>query len=179
METEAWKAIPGYPQHEVSDMGRVRGPQGLRALNMQNAGYQVVTLTSQPGATKTVHRLVCEAFLGPIPKGWCTNHKNGIKTDNRLANLEYVTRSQNNYDHLERVGKRATRKPLNDDWPRGEDHPRAKLSEQQVLGLHAMLAGGMNRREIAAKTGICYWTVRDILNGRSWAYLHPDPLLRR
>lgn len=45
--------------------------------------------------TCLVHRLVLEAFVGPCPPGYETNHGNGQKADNTLANLEYVTPSQN------------------------------------------------------------------------------------
>jgi hypothetical protein len=46
-------------------------------------------------ATKTVHRLVGEAFLGPLQLGMDTNHKDGVKTNNRVTNLEYVTEGEN------------------------------------------------------------------------------------
>lgn len=49
------------------------------------------------------HRLIWEATNGPIPEGMEINHINGIKNDNRLANLEVVTRSEN-ARHAYRVG---------------------------------------------------------------------------
>jgi hypothetical protein len=51
-----------------------------------------------------VHRLVWEYFNGPIPKGLTVNHINGIKTDNRLENLEVVTQAENNL-HYQRLRK--------------------------------------------------------------------------
>lgn len=45
---------------------------------------------------KYVHRLIWEAFNGPIPEGMQVNHKNEIKTDNRLCNLEICTSKYNN-----------------------------------------------------------------------------------
>jgi hypothetical protein len=55
--------------------------------------------------TKLVHRLMCEAFYGEIgyPQ---VNHKNGVRDDNRIENLEWCSASMNNY-HAYRVLKRA------------------------------------------------------------------------
>lgn len=59
-------------------------------------GYKEVAL-SKDGKTKTVllHRLIATHFVENPNNLPCVNHKNGIKTDNRIENLEWVTRSQN------------------------------------------------------------------------------------
>lgn len=59
-------------------------------------GYKEVAL-SKDGKTKTVllHRLIATHFVDNPDNLPCVNHKNGIKTDNRIENLEWVTRSQN------------------------------------------------------------------------------------
>jgi len=57
--------------------------------------HSVTILQSGKRRTQFVHRLVAEAFLGnPFNKAE-VNHLNGIKTDNRLENLEWVTHSEN------------------------------------------------------------------------------------
>lgn len=66
---------------------------------MANNGYLLFKSRShQNGARKNilVHRAVWQAFNGPIPQGLEINHKNCIRTDNSLNNLELVTPSQNN-----------------------------------------------------------------------------------
>ena len=72
------------------------------------AGYHRVNLFYLGKShNKYIHRIVAEAFLGPS-NGKEINHKNGNKTDNRVENLEWVTRSENvNHSYYE-LGYRVT-----------------------------------------------------------------------
>jgi hypothetical protein len=110
---EIWRSIPGYEEYyEVSNLGRVRrvkggcGTQGGRILKgvLQSTGYQVVTLSinSQP-IPFSIHRLVATAFLPNPENKPCVNHINGVKTDNRVENLEWTTYQENN-QHAWRTG---------------------------------------------------------------------------
>jgi len=45
--------------------------------------------------TKKIHRIIYEKFIGPIPEGYHVNHKNWLRDDNRIENLEAITREQN------------------------------------------------------------------------------------
>jgi hypothetical protein len=47
-----------------------------------------------------VHQLVLEAFVGPRPRGMESCHNNGNQTDNRLVNLRWDTKSENNLDRV-------------------------------------------------------------------------------
>ena len=101
-----WKSVEGYEGiYEVSEDGEVRSVDRIdsagrnlkgRVLKMQPApnGYLFVQLCANGvKAGKSVHRLVIEAFKGASEK-W-VNHMNGLKTDNRLINLEWMTPSEN------------------------------------------------------------------------------------
>ncbi|CAK0850600.1 unnamed protein product [Prorocentrum cordatum] len=79
----------------VSSFGRVQHRSGNIGVGTLTAsGYRVTTVA---GRIRRVHRLVAEAFLGPPPTPWHSqiNHKDGVKSNNHVANLEYATPSQN------------------------------------------------------------------------------------
>lgn len=82
-----WKPIPSEPGCEASNDGRIRrGDRELRQAN-QN-GYRVVRLQKR---SRTVHRLVAEAFLGPAGPLNLVHHRDRQKANNAVENLEYVT----------------------------------------------------------------------------------------
>jgi hypothetical protein len=76
---------------EISVKGKI-----LKNYKAKN-GYYVVNLCGVDGhKQRYVHDLVARAFLGEKPKRHTVNHIDGIKTNNNLQNLEYVTYSENN-----------------------------------------------------------------------------------
>ena len=88
--------------HMVSDQGQVWSLHRQRLLVgvLSRRGYLVVSGGRLKKASVYVHRLVLEAFVGPMPAGGVTRHLNGIKADNRLENLTYGTHSENAADTL-------------------------------------------------------------------------------
>jgi len=101
---EVWKDIQGFEgRYQVSNLGNVKSLNfnntgKVRLLNNKNLvkGYPFVTL-SKNGKYKnyTIHRLVSLAFIQNPSNKPAVNHINGIKTDNRAVNLEWVTQSEN------------------------------------------------------------------------------------
>lgn len=98
--SEAWRAIPGFPGYEASDQGRVRSARGVLKPWLSN-GYSIVGLRQTGRTVKVnVHRLILLAFHGkPGPK-MDARHLNGDKSDNRLINLAWGTRSENIRDQV-------------------------------------------------------------------------------
>lgn len=109
---EQWRPVVDWEGiYEVSDLGRVRrirrGP-GVRSVGkplrgtVDQHGYPVVDLCDR-GRRKNakVHRLVADAFLGPLPEGMETRHLNGDPGDARLVNLKYGTHAENMRDMVE------------------------------------------------------------------------------
>ena len=101
---EIWKSIIGYEGlYEASNFGRIRslnykhtGETRILKLGKSTGGYLQVNLCKN-GKVKMclIHRLVFEAFNGKIPEGYDVNHINENKTDNRLENLNLMTRKEN------------------------------------------------------------------------------------
>lgn len=120
---EIWKDIPQYEgRYQASNLGRIKSlPRHIRQWNRtimskelimkqqkDKSGYAYVIIDKH---LCLVHRLVGMAFL-PNPKE-TINHKNGNKSDNRVENLEWATRSENTrhaYDVLHRKGSLAGKK---------------------------------------------------------------------
>jgi hypothetical protein len=101
---EIWKHIEGTNgQYWVSNKGRVKSTYKpcyrgicirLKYLDqgLSPYGYPVVNINRIP---KLIHRLVAEAFIEKIPGKNIVNHKNGIKHDNKVENLEWCTQKEN------------------------------------------------------------------------------------
>jgi hypothetical protein len=94
---EIWKEI-GIKKYAVSNLGNVRGQDGIRLLKpaTNDHGYKYVTICNDGEKKKSVHILVMEAFVGERPDGYDIDHINRVRDDNRLENLRYCSRSENN-----------------------------------------------------------------------------------
>ena len=166
---EVFKEVKGFNNYAVSTLGRVRrltkgpGAQAGRILRptKDRDGYLYVTFYGVGVKTaRKVHRLVCDAFLGPRD-GLETNHKNGDKTDNRLCNLELVTASENRL-HAYRTGLLSAS---------GEQHHQAKLSDKLVREIRVLRAEGFTYRAIGDRMGVTQANISHVLRGKTWRHV--------
>lgn len=154
--------VVGYDGlYEVSADGAVwssRKRRWLKPYVTPHNGYLRVTL--QRGGEKRgryVHRIVCEAFHGPCPRGHQVAHRNGNRTDNRAENLRWLTPRQNTAE-----------KEIHGTMLRGASHGSTRLSVADVEDILRRLGAGESHRSIAAiykTTASHVWRIKE---GKSW-----------
>ena len=122
IEIEIWKDIPTYESiYQCSNFGRVRSSQtfiteksGKKRIKYEiirkqvlgkNGYFYVSMIQNKKMKLCSVHRLIALSFLPLIENKNIVNHKNGIKTDNRLGNLEWCNKSENELHAYRVLGK--------------------------------------------------------------------------
>jgi hypothetical protein len=135
-----WRAIPGYPEHEVSERGDVR-----RAVNSRKyrAGYMLkpkphargYIVYSLNNVDALAHRLVALAFLGAPPsEAHEVAHNDGTRTNNDWRNIRWSLPADNQADRL-RHGTALL----------GERAPSAKVTDDQAERIRRAYAAGGKR----------------------------------
>lgn len=160
------ETIPGFPRYFVTKDGAVWSDKTKRWLNpsIKRNGYLYVTIydTNKRRRSRSIHSLAAEAYLGSRPKGWVVNHKSGVKTDNALTNLEYVTVSQNNA-HAYDMGLSSRR---------GSKAGGSKLTETQVARIKLLLGEKfLNHEQIAMRFGVYRTTITMIATNKTWCHV--------
>ncbi len=160
-EAEEWRDVPGWEgRYRVSDLGNVfsvRAGRNLR-LNRRPRGYRSALLCSKGRQSAVyVHRLVLLAFVGEPPPMMQCRHLNGNATDNRLCNLAWGTRKQNEADKVSH-GTRA----------RGERQGTAKLRDCDILPI---LESSESASALAARYGVSVGTINGLRCGCRWKHV--------
>ena len=159
---EIWKDIPNYEgMYQVSNLGRIKslkfGKEKIIKLDLDSKGYLRVRLSNNNiSERKKVHRLVMLVFMGSSDLQ--VNHKNGIKSDNRLENLEYCTASEN-VRHAFKIGlnKNAGRNPY-------------KLTEADAKRIKHKL-NHLTQAEVANIYNVSQMLISKIRSGKAWRHI--------
>lgn len=159
-------AVPGvYDYYKVSNYGNVYHTylKIIMSPGIDSNGYPFVAISTEYGVKHmSIHRLVMLTFC-PIQNSDMlqVNHKNGIKTDNRLLNLEWCTRSEN-IMHAYKTGLHK----------KGEDVATATITNAQAIQIRDLLATNKySCIDIASMVGAPVHTVNDIKKKSSWKYI--------
>lgn len=172
---EIWKDIKGYEGlYQVSNLGNVKSlnrnkiykdtfikiNERLLKPSTNKGGYkQVVLYKNDSKKTFKVHRLVALVFLDNSNQYLEVNHKNGIKHDNYVNNLEWCNHSQNvqhSFDNKLQI-------PLC-----GEKHGMSKLNKEDILNIKQSL---LSSRKIAKNYNVNKSTILRIRNNQIWKHL--------
>lgn len=159
---EEWVEAIGFPNYEVSSLGKVRRLAGykchkdrlLTPTNDPRFHRRYVSLSVGGKVTKRfVARLVAEAFLGLKPAGHDLHHKDGDTTNDVVGNLCYLPRTLHRSCHN-----------------RGECNNDAKLTEKEVRKIRCLYLTHSQRR-LARMFGVSKTTVARVVNGDTWRHL--------
>lgn len=175
---EIFKDIKGYEGlYQISNLGKVkRIPRNIVNKNgysllkemfltpyVDDVGYFRIGLKLNSKTThRRIHRLIATTFIPNPENKPQVNHINGIKTDNRLENLEWVT-SLENTNHAIKAGliKR-----------NGENNASSKLIEIQVLDIKERLKKGETGSSIAKIYNVHASTISLIKRNIKWNHLN-------
>jgi len=179
--SENWRKVHFAPLYEVSDLGRLRRARTFRPNDrpwryikpfVNYSGYWLYVLTDEGGKRHRyrAHRLVYEAFVGPLVDGMVICHIDGDPTNNTPSNLLQATQKQN-MQHTRLHGTN----------PAGEKHGQATITESDVLAILKALqrakytpSGRLGRYEakrLAAEFGVSGPMITKIKTGYRWRHV--------
>jgi hypothetical protein len=173
--TEIWKKhsrAPFNDWYEVSSHGNIRRRGGKDCAGrtrparivkswITGIGYlQVMLQADRQRWYPTVHRLVAETFLPNEDLTLEVHHINGVKTDNRLENLKWVTKKENQLHCVSMSKKR-----------HGDQHYSAKLTTENVINIRRELLSGTVANILARTYGVSGNAISNIKHDRTWKHV--------
>lgn len=167
LEGEIWIENNGY---KISNKGRIIGKRGRLLTCKENwCGYLRCDVKFDDGFhAKSVHRAVAYAFIpNDDPKNKIeVNHKDGVKTNNCVENLEWVTKKENQEHEVKVLQQRS-----------GENNYMNKLTDEQVIEIHGLCKEGeITYKEIAVMYKMSPSVISSIAQAIRWRHLGLEPI---
>ena len=157
MTSDRLKEIEDWPDYLISQNGKVFSKKRNRYLTpyLSRTGYFMVRFRS-PAKSKCflLSRLLLTVFVCPAPKGYEAAHLNGKPTDNRLENLKWCSRKEND-----------SHKKIHGTDGSGERNSRAKLHWTDVI---LIKSSKENLKQLSERYGVCQTTISMIRNNLRW-----------
>lgn len=167
-----WAILEDSENHRIMIDGRIQTRFQSRYLtdewrdlnpSISTTGYKRTMYTARNKRTYAeIHRLIATYFIFNPENKPQVNHISGIKTDNSLSNLEWVTRSEN-VKHAYDIGLTKKRK--------GEAHGYSRLKEKNVIEIRGLAEGGLPNTEIAKLFKMSPSQIGLIVNRKSWTHI--------
>lgn len=181
-----WKDVIGYEGvYQVNNEGAIRGldrtiirggcKTQIKSSYLKNMlsteGYYRIGLSRDNKIYYYhVHRLVAQAFIENVNNKPFVNHINGIKTDNRVENLEWCTQKENVRHAKDVLGKNiGDASKLVDHHPLAFNHPKSKFTEDSLKEFMILRNKGMGCGRLAKHFNIHKSTAQSIVRGETWS----------
>lgn len=126
--------------------------------------------TYASGKKWRAHRLSFSAFFGKIPDGYCVCHKCDNPRCVNPFHLFLGTSLENQQDKIRKGRER---------YQQGSQHHASKLTEEQVIAIHAERKTGVKCRVLAKKYGVSTHLIESVCSGKAWKHLGLEPIKMR
>lgn len=172
---EIWKDVPNYVGiYQVSNIGNVKSlDHYIKSKNGKclkkgrilqkfktKKGYLQTSLSKDTKRLNTgIHRVVALAFIPNPENKPQVNHINGIKTDNRVENLEWCTNKEN---QIHAVKNKLSKHNL------AEKHHNSKLTNEDVIKVRQLHSIGFKNHELAKDYNISRTAMSNILRKKTY-----------
>lgn len=160
--SEIWKLISEDTKYSVSNCGSIKVNKTNRIMkqHISRGGYYAICIGKKH---RYSHRLVALEFLSNFENKPEINHIDGNKLNNNASNLEWIDRS-NNMKHAYNIHLMQK--------PKGIKHPKAKLTEADVMEIKRLVKLGISQTEVSQQYNLHKTTINRIILGKAWSHVN-------